>query len=51
MKKNIKANTKLIQGSILYLRGVLTGNRKDKVKGLSKYLEGSALKKVDRLMK
>jgi len=44
MKKKIRAkNVQLIKGGIQYLRGRILKNRKDKVRGLSNYLQGKYL--------
>lgn len=51
MKKKLKVNSKLIQGGIQLLKGKITGNKKDKILGISKILNGTVRKKVNRLLK
>jgi len=51
VKNKIKANSKLIQGGILYLKGKITGSRLDRLKGISKIIDGKTRLKVNRLVK
>lgn len=51
MKNKLKANSKLIQGGILYFKGKLTGNRLAKFKGITKIIEGKTWLKINRLVK
>lgn len=51
MKNYLKANAKLIKGGIQYLKGKITRNRAEKIKGISTMLEAGARLKAKKLLR